>query len=277
MPILDGYRATHLLRHHSPYTGIEGIRAIPIIAMTASAIQGDKEKCEEAGMNDYLAKPVKAKTLETMLLKWATRRKATLPGSLDLGPVDIESVCTDPESSSYDANPPHHPIHPSEDHMRADVISIPDTSPWIESEGDRDMQRCEAEEKATSLRDAKLLAASAGPPYTRTHVSSSLGTSMRPGTPTPALTEENMGILDREHDEPPPTNMRLPILSRDGSGELSSMQFGSGHSSTPSSTVGSLPGHVGQGKSWSDATRRRLNRNDSDRSQVTIKESRAGQ
>lgn len=227
-------------------------------------------------MNDYLAKPVKAKTLEKMLLKWAKRRKAILNESLDLGPADIESICTEPETSSYDPNTPHRPIHPSEDHMCADGISISDTPPWIESEGDRDMQRCEAEEKATSLRDDKLLAASSGHPYTRTHVGPSLGTSMRPGTPTPALTEENMGILGREHDEPPPTNSRLPTLTRDASGEHSSMQPGSGHSSTPSSTVGSLHGHIGQGKSWSGATRRRLNRNDSDRSQVTVTESRAG-
>ena len=50
MPVLDGYRTTHLIRHHSPYSAIASIRALPIVAMTASAIQGDKEKCTEAGM-----------------------------------------------------------------------------------------------------------------------------------------------------------------------------------------------------------------------------------
>ena len=50
MPVLDGYRATHLIRHHSPYSTIASIRTLPIVAMTASAIQGDKEKCTEAGM-----------------------------------------------------------------------------------------------------------------------------------------------------------------------------------------------------------------------------------
>ena len=52
MPICDGYRATHLIRHHSPYN--VSARNIPIVAMTASAIQGDREKCEQAGMDDYL-------------------------------------------------------------------------------------------------------------------------------------------------------------------------------------------------------------------------------
>lgn len=50
MPVLDGYRATHLIRHHSPHSGIASIRTLPIVAMTASAIQGDKEKCTAAGM-----------------------------------------------------------------------------------------------------------------------------------------------------------------------------------------------------------------------------------
>lgn len=50
MPVLDGYRTTHLIRHHSPYSAIASIRTLPIVAMTASAIQGDKEKCTQAGM-----------------------------------------------------------------------------------------------------------------------------------------------------------------------------------------------------------------------------------
>ncbi|TGO25967.1 hypothetical protein BPAE_0069g00390 [Botrytis paeoniae] len=73
MPIIDGYRATHILRHHSPYS--YSIRNIPIVAMTASAIQGDREKCQKAGMDDYLAKPVKGKTLEKMLVRWAINRR----------------------------------------------------------------------------------------------------------------------------------------------------------------------------------------------------------
>lgn len=48
---------------------------IPVIAMTASAIHGDKEKCHEAGMDDYLAKPVEKARLEEMLVKWAGRRR----------------------------------------------------------------------------------------------------------------------------------------------------------------------------------------------------------
>lgn len=76
MPICDGYKATHLLRYHVPYKAY--IRDVPIVAMTASAIQGDQEKCRKAGMDDYLAKPVRSKTLERMLVRWSVNKR-TIP------------------------------------------------------------------------------------------------------------------------------------------------------------------------------------------------------
>ncbi|KKY26027.1 putative histidine kinase hhk6p [Diplodia seriata] len=57
MPIMDGYKATHTIRTQAPFKDTPSIRNIPIVAMTASAIQGDKEKCQKAGMDDYLSKP----------------------------------------------------------------------------------------------------------------------------------------------------------------------------------------------------------------------------
>ncbi|KAI0506631.1 putative histidine kinase HHK1p [Xylaria bambusicola] len=63
MPVLDGYEATKLLRQDPN----EDVRTILVIAMTASAIQGDREKCLAAGMNDYLAKPVKVDLLRRKL------------------------------------------------------------------------------------------------------------------------------------------------------------------------------------------------------------------
>jgi len=63
MPVLDGYEATKLLRTDP----LEEVREILVIAMTASAIQGDREKCLAAGMNDYLAKPVRQDVLKRKL------------------------------------------------------------------------------------------------------------------------------------------------------------------------------------------------------------------
>jgi CheY-like chemotaxis protein len=55
MPVLDGYDATREIRKHPD----PQVREVLVIAMTASAIRGDREKCLEAGMNNYLAKPVR--------------------------------------------------------------------------------------------------------------------------------------------------------------------------------------------------------------------------
>ena len=67
MPEMDGFEATAMIR--DPGSNVLN-HDIPIIAMTANAMQGDRENCLEAGMNDYLAKPVKKADLELMLDKW---------------------------------------------------------------------------------------------------------------------------------------------------------------------------------------------------------------
>jgi signal transduction histidine kinase/CheY-like chemotaxis protein/tetratricopeptide (TPR) repeat protein len=63
MPVLDGYESTKLIRKDA----LDAVRGIVVIAMTASAIQGDREKCLDSGMNDYLAKPVRVHILKKKL------------------------------------------------------------------------------------------------------------------------------------------------------------------------------------------------------------------
>jgi CheY-like chemotaxis protein/HPt (histidine-containing phosphotransfer) domain-containing protein len=67
MPIVDGYTAAIEIKKLQK-TG--AIHFFPIIALTANAIEGDREKCLAAGMQDYLAKPFKIKDLQGMLSKW---------------------------------------------------------------------------------------------------------------------------------------------------------------------------------------------------------------
>ena len=67
MPVMDGLEATRAIR--APESAVRD-RSVPIIAMTAHALEGDREKCTEAGMNDYVSKPVNPRSLAEALKKW---------------------------------------------------------------------------------------------------------------------------------------------------------------------------------------------------------------
>ena len=73
MPQMDGFEATRRIRDDARFQNI------PIIAMTAHAMSGDREKCLEAGMNDYVTKPIVTEQLYDALSKWLPQSHATPP------------------------------------------------------------------------------------------------------------------------------------------------------------------------------------------------------
>jgi PAS domain S-box-containing protein len=80
MPVMDGFDASRNIR--APQSKVRN-RAIPIIAMTANTMHGDREKCIAAGMNDFVSKPVEADKLQQLLQFWLPNSKldSTAPDS----------------------------------------------------------------------------------------------------------------------------------------------------------------------------------------------------
>lgn len=206
MPIIDGYKCTHLLRQHLPYKML--LQDVPIVAMTASAIQGDREKCRKAGMDDYLAKPVTMNILEKMLVRWCTMRRRT-PGLRD--DAAVASDCAGVSEHCDNADIPHIGIEgasPSTTDRGLDEFhNSPVTPrPLTTTNGQHEVspfdspaavevpqiRRPEGEKEwSNMLQETKLIDAAGGPTSFRSN-------SFQDAPAGEALTEENVNRLRSE-------------------------------------------------------------------------------
>ncbi|KAI1655311.1 hypothetical protein F4813DRAFT_391733 [Daldinia decipiens] len=219
MPVIDGYKCTHILRHHVPYKSYTN--DVPIVAMTASAIQGDREKCTKAGMDDYLSKPVKSNILERMLVRWSkSRRKVELlsSSSADLSTsdcsdsaggcisADIPTLATYGFSSQNPKTPEEYPEHGDPDGAGEDdrtTLLTPrpinarmgshetNTFPFGISKPSRQLN---SDELAMQLRDDKLIDAADDSNGKNTAGQPPISHSFPEGD---SLTEENVQKLEK--------------------------------------------------------------------------------
>lgn len=273
MPVLDGYRATHYIRHHSPFSTLPDIRALPIVAMTASAIQGDKEKCLRAGMNDYLSKPVKGPILEDMLLKWALegKRQNWLLDFANTRSSDHGSVCDDPSSCSV--SDPSESVSFPNPMVQATPVSVQTPLASTNIAGRRGHQRDSSSEQASYLRNDKLLAASEQDPWRPQISLPSPKPYMRPGPGSTPLTAENMARLDRQNREHEvnPFECTLAYASEiENSESLAAASQASSPQETGESATGS-PATPAKTESLRVVLEGTLVRNESSSSQATIK------
>ncbi|KAJ0414356.1 CheY-like superfamily [Aspergillus carlsbadensis] len=80
MPIMDGLTATHILRTSPPFASNPSIATIPIVALTASAIEHEQEGFRARGFDDVLSKPIFSGKLKGLLEFWGRSRVVLLPG-----------------------------------------------------------------------------------------------------------------------------------------------------------------------------------------------------
>lgn len=72
MPVMDGFEAASRIREYPQFN------AVPIIALTANVMEGDRDRCLSAGMNDYMTKPYDRETLARMLERWCGHKRSDI-------------------------------------------------------------------------------------------------------------------------------------------------------------------------------------------------------
>ena len=89
MPNMNGFEATTIIRDQSSAVLNHNV---PVIALTANAMNEDRDKCLEAGMDDYVSKPVKKEVLDALLKKWLSPSNLLRKKAIDVGEHDLDTL-----------------------------------------------------------------------------------------------------------------------------------------------------------------------------------------
>jgi len=105
MPVMGGYDATRALRNNGVKT--------PVVALTANAMKGDDQKCLDAGLDDYMSKPIKRDKLTEILTKYLSKESESVMDKIDSAKDQLEQIgqmCSDSSSDSSQENIAESPI-----------------------------------------------------------------------------------------------------------------------------------------------------------------------
>ncbi|MBN1826115.1 MAG: cache domain-containing protein [Candidatus Eisenbacteria bacterium] len=115
MPEMDGWEATAEIRN--PLSSVRD-HEIPVIAMTAHAMKGDREKCLSAGMNDYMTKPIRPEVLMDVLIRWGRVESGRIEAEEENGVSRVDGAgecvppCVTDDRSGEPSHPEKGPAHP---------------------------------------------------------------------------------------------------------------------------------------------------------------------
>jgi CheY-like chemotaxis protein/HPt (histidine-containing phosphotransfer) domain-containing protein len=106
MPGMNGYEATRAIRRQEQISGQDSKWKCPvhIVAVTANAMEGDREKCLAAGMDDYLSKPIRLQDIRAVLERWRRATQDSI-GAIEVGRAQADSLETLPLSKNQEAAP----------------------------------------------------------------------------------------------------------------------------------------------------------------------------
>ncbi|TMP35553.1 ATP-binding protein [Pseudoalteromonas rubra] len=147
MPTMDGYQATRLIREGK---GGESFRHIPVIAMTANAMSGERERCLAAGMDDYVTKPIQPKLLFDVLSKFKSYQQPAMQNSTH------QSAATLSHGPSEQNVPVQETEHPPE--LSGKVLEVDGTIARLQGDSELYLQICmlfynKAPQKLLSLKE----------------------------------------------------------------------------------------------------------------------------